>query len=137
MDPETLGSDTITRKAACSCGSLSVICTGEPALVALCHCLECQKRTGGPFGVAAFFAETSVVVDGPTTEYRRMGDSGHEIEFHFCPNCGSTVYWRPHLKPGLVAVAIGAFADPDFPAPSKAVYTQHRHPWAALETKGG
>ena len=133
MDPQTPGSEAITRKAACSCGSLSVTCTGEPALVALCHCLECQKRTGAPFGVAAFFAETAVAVDGVSSEYRRMGDSGHEIEFHFCPTCGSSVYWRPHFRPGLVAVALGAFADPAFPAPTKTVYTEHRHPWVAVD----
>lgn len=133
MDPQTQGPDTITRKAACSCGSLSVTCTGEPALVALCHCLECQRRTGAPFGVAAFFAETAVAVDGASTEYRRMGASGHEIEFHFCPTCGTNLFWRPHFRPGLVAVAVGAFADPAFPAPTKAVYTERRHPWVAVD----
>ena len=30
--------------------------------------------------------------------------------------CGSTVYWEGTGFPGLVAVAIGTFADPDFPA---------------------
>lgn len=132
MSAEAVGPGLATRRASCSCGSLTVNCTGEPTLVALCHCLECQRRTGGPFGVAAFFPEASVVLEGPTTEYRRTGDSGHEIEFHFCPTCGSTLCWRPHFRPGLVAVAIGAFADPDFPAPSKAVYPHHRHPWATV-----
>ena len=28
--------------------------------------------------------------------------------------------------------SIGAFADPDFPAPGKQVYSQHRHPWVAV-----
>jgi hypothetical protein len=29
----------------------------------------------------------------------------------------------------MVAVAVGAFADPAFPAPSQAVYAEHRHRW--------
>jgi len=29
----------------------------------------------------------------------------------------------------MVAVAVGAFADPAFPAPSPAVYAEHRHRW--------
>ena len=128
------GPGTGTRKASCACGSLQVRCTGEPDLVALCHCLECQKRTGGPFGVAAFFPEAAVSVDGRSTEYRRTGDSGERITFHFCPTCGSTVFRYPRIKPGMVAVALGAFADPAFPSPEKQVYTEHRHPWVDLDS---
>lgn len=31
--------------------------------------------------------------------------------------------------PDLIAVGIGSFADPGFPAPTQAVYAQYRHPW--------
>ena len=51
------------------------------------------------------------------------------VTFYFCPHCGSTVYWEPRRKPEIVAVAVGAFADPAFPAPSQAVYAEHRHIW--------
>ena len=123
----------LVRTAACSCEALSVACTGEPALVALCHCRECQKRTGGPFGVAAFFPKAAVVIAGASTTYRRTGDSGEQITFHFCPACGSNVFWYPQIKPGMVAIALGAFADPGFPAPTKEVYIEHRHPWVEMD----
>lgn len=124
---------TPAKPASCSCGGLSVVCSGEPMLVALCHCRECQKRTGGPFGVAAFYPEAAVAIAGPSTEYRRTGDSGHEIVFRFCPTCGSTVFWSPLVKPGVIAVALGAFADGSVPAPAKQVYMQHRHPWVPID----
>jgi hypothetical protein len=34
--------------------------------------------------------------------------------------------------PGYVAVAIGNFADPSFPAPTIAVWDESRHPWVSL-----
>ena len=34
--------------------------------------------------------------------------------------------------PGYVAVAIGNFADPNFPAPTIAVWEESRHPWVSL-----
>jgi hypothetical protein len=34
--------------------------------------------------------------------------------------------------PGYVLVAIGNFADPNFPAPSVAVREESRHPWISL-----
>lgn len=121
-----------TRTAACSCGALTVRCTGEPEKVSLCHCRACQKRTGSTFGIAAFFPGEAVEAQGASQSYSRPSDSGHPVTFHFCPACGSTVFWMPQRKPGAVAVAVGAFADPDFPAPTQAVYPESRHPWVTL-----
>lgn len=118
-----------TRTARCACGQLSARCFGEPAKVSLCHCLQCQRRTGSAFGIAAFFPMEDVEVIGATSTWSRASDSGHAVTFQFCPTCGSTVLWRPSRLPQLVAVAAGAFGDPDFPAPEQAVYLHHRHRW--------
>jgi hypothetical protein len=119
----------VTRTATCACGQLQARCTGEPALVSLCHCLSCQKRTGSAYGVAAFFARENVETSGSAHIYSRSSDSGFGLTHHFCPQCGSTVFWEAHRKPDMIAVAVGAFADPTFPPPAKAVYAEHRHPW--------
>ncbi|MGO4405422.1 GFA family protein [Bosea sp. RAF48] len=121
------------RKARCSCGQLRVACRGEPAIVVLCHCRACQMRTGSPYGVAAFFARGAVVISGTYSDYDRPADSGFRVLHHFCPVCGSTVFWEPSRRPEMIAVAVGAFADPEFPAPQKAVFEQHRHPWVAVQ----
>ena len=34
--------------------------------------------------------------------------------------------------PGYVAIAIGSFADPNFPVPTIAVWEESRHPWVSL-----
>ena len=117
------------RTATCACEQLRVTCTGEPVKVALCHCLDCQKRTGSTYGVAAFFPRREVETTGPSQTYRRTGDSGFAVTFHFCPHCGSTVFWEPARRPELIAVAVGSFADPAFPAPSQSVYNERRHLW--------
>ncbi|WP_307720374.1 MULTISPECIES: GFA family protein [Bradyrhizobium] len=85
----------MARLATCACGQLRVTCQGEPTTVALCHCLECQKRTGSTYGVAAFFPRADVEPQGEAREYSRIGGSGSAVVFHFCPNCGSSVYWEP------------------------------------------
>ena len=119
------------RTATCSCGQLSITSSGEPSLVALCHCLACQKRTGSTYGIAAFFPREAISKNGTAKQFTRQSDSGYEITFHFCPECGSNVYWEPHRRPELVAIAVGSFADPAFPAPTKEVFTAHRHLWLA------
>src|SRR6478609_9664758 len=112
----------MTRTGTCACGQLRVSCAGEPLAVAVCHCLECQRRTGSPYGVGAFFARGNVAASGTSRAFRRVADSGFAVVFHFCPDCGSTVYWEPERKPELTGVAVGAFADPAFPAPSQSVF---------------
>jgi hypothetical protein len=121
-----------TRTAACSCGQLRVTCTGEPVRLSMCHCLECQKRTGSPFGVQARFDRRQVTAEGAATEFERVGDEGNRITFRFCPVCGATVYWTLGSLPDLVAVAVGNFADPDFPAPRVSVYESRRHSWVVM-----
>jgi len=118
-----------TRLATCACGQLTASCSDDPTSVSLCHCLQCQRRTGTAYGIAAFFQRENVTVAGERKAYIRASDSGYPVTFYFCPHCGSTVYWKPDRKPEMVAVAVGAFADPTFPAPSQAVYSEHRHRW--------
>jgi hypothetical protein len=109
-----------------------VTCDSEPSKVSLCHCLDCQKRTGSSHGIAAFFPRAEVEPRGEVKKFSRPSDSGFAVTFHFCPNCGSTVYWEASRMPEMIAIAVGCFADPDFPPPSQSVYRQHRHHWAKL-----
>lgn len=98
----------------------------------MCHCLACQRRTGSVFGVQARFPRGRVAIEGRSTHFSRASDSGNSVTFHFCPDCGSTVYWELSAMPDLVAVAVGAFAEPGFPEPRHSVYEAHRHPWSMM-----
>lgn len=122
------------RTASCSCGQLKVTCAGEPVRVSLCHCLACQQRTGSVFGVVARWPSDHVTIEGRATEYVRVGDEGSAATFRFCPTCGATVYYDSNQMPGMIAVPVGAFADPTFPAPTIAVYIQRRHAWVPTLT---
>ena len=104
-----------TREAACSCGQLRVAADGDPVRISMCHCHACQRRTGSAFGMQARFPEERVRIEGRHTAYDRPSDFGDARTFHFCPDCGSTVFFTSADRPGLIAVAIGAFADRDFP----------------------
>jgi hypothetical protein len=120
------------RVAACSCGQLTARCEGEPVRVSLCHCLACQRRTGSAFGLQARWPAARVTVTGRATEYVRVGDEGSAATFRFCPTCGATVYYDSDHMPGMIALPVGAFADPTFPPPQVAVYVVRRHAWAAM-----
>lgn len=119
-----------SRQASCSCGQLRLMCDGDPVRVAMCHCLECQRRTGSAFGVQAFYARDQVQpAEGVVKRYARVAESGRTVNFAFCPECGGTVFWETEMRPDLIAVAVGAFADPSFETPSLSVWERMRHPW--------
>lgn len=120
----------MTRTASCNCGQLRLVCEGEPVRISMCHCLECQRRTGAVTSNQAWFPTDRVhELEGEATRYVRRSDSGARITFRFCPVCGSTVCWETDSRPGLVAVAVGTFADPGFPAPAHSVWERRVHHW--------
>src|SRR5579872_4843411 len=77
--------------AQCSCGAVTLTLPGPSTLVVACHCLECQRRTGAPFGVGAFYPVGAVTIGGTPKEFTRAAASGGKVRYYFCPTCGTTV----------------------------------------------
>jgi hypothetical protein len=120
-----------TRHASCSCGQFSLVAEGEPVRISICHCRACQRRTGSVFGTQARFPRHQVHdIRGRSTRYVRVAESGNAVSLFFCPDCGGTLYWELETLPGFVGVAVGCFADPQFPAPYISVYEDCMHGWA-------
>lgn len=120
----------MNRYAQCSCGDLKIITTSEPLAVVICHCLECQRRTGSVFGVGAYYVPENLKIEGHSNFYSRKCDSGETLESNFCPKCGTTLFWK--IKEELnsrIGVAVGAFADPKFPCPERSVWEHSQHSW--------
>ena len=120
------------RLAQCHCGSLRATTSGEPLLVNMCHCKACQRRTGAPAGSGAAFATTQVRIEGLSKIFERDGQAGRKVRFHFCPNCGTSLYWDADVRPDWYLVAVGAFADPGFPPPSVSIFEESKHRWVQL-----
>ncbi|QNA85174.1 GFA family protein [Sphingomonas sp. So64.6b] len=120
------------RQAQCRCGQLSATVAGDPVRVSVCHCLACQRRTGSAFAAQARFAAANVTITGDTRSYVRRADSGRQVIYRFCPECGSTMAYENPDMPGLIAIPLGNFADPAFPAPTFSFYESRKHHWTAI-----
>jgi len=117
-------------EAFCQCGQLRArVVDGARPFTILCHCTDCQRRSGSPFGVIGYFPKLAVTFDGEAREFSRVNNLGNKVTSGFCPSCGSTIYVRLSKNDGLVGVPVGAFADPGFPRPVMAVWEQDRHDW--------
>jgi hypothetical protein len=130
-----------TREASCNCGQLSLTHEGpDPERISLCQCYECQRRTGSVFSVQARLPIEHVTIDGRSTTWTFPVEDGQPAEFrscdsggakyHFCPECGSTVYWDIDAAPELLGAAVGNFTDPAFPQPIIAGFEAYGANWA-------
>ena len=141
-----------TRTASCLCGQLKVTTKGpDPERISLCHCKNCQKQTGSAFSIQATFPKEQVTIDGkstalrfpiagaPPVTYRNCSRTG--VTFHFCPECGSTLYYVLDETPNNIGIKVGTFTDPTFPPPMISGFEEYRFPWAlnvsALPMPGG
>ena len=119
--------------ARCSCGALALTLSEPSRLVVACHCRECQRRGGAPFGVGAFYSADAVAVSGLSKEYTRVAASGGKVHTYFCPTCGSTVYWKAENLPTMIGVAVGALEHPDHAPPAKSIFERSKHGWVQIE----
>ena len=72
---------TESHIAECCFGQLRVSVRGELPSASVCHCFQCQKRTGSVFGVQARFPRDRVTVNGESTAFVRHAEG--EVTLYF------------------------------------------------------
>jgi hypothetical protein len=123
----------MTKKytARCACNAVQFEFDKDPDFIAVCHCLDCKRASGGEaatwFGVSeADFTLTS----GELKAYSYVADSGGKLDRNFCPTCGSRVF-TSNLDsfPGLVFVQLGSLDRPATVTPKLEMFVKRRLPW--------
>lgn len=66
-------------KAECQCGQLTVELPGLTPAVIACHCIACQRRTGSPFGLMAYYPADRLTIDGDARSYERPNDEATRL----------------------------------------------------------
>lgn len=119
-------------KASCQCGQLHVAVPGATQLVVACHCIACQKRSGSPFGEAAYYPHSEIEVAGEARQFTRQTDAGGTFDQFFCPDCGTTVYMRGTKNPAVTGIPIGLFDDVHAMRPIRSVWEITKHDWIEI-----
>jgi hypothetical protein len=79
-------------------------------------------------GVTAIYRPEQLVRrEGPESLFHRADGA---TTFHFCPRCGSTLWFQPDdPNDAVIGISAGAFADPQFPSPIRVMHARHAHPF--------
>lgn len=117
----------------CSCGALRF--TVERHLYAqLCHCDACKKRTGSAYGISVVIENTALLeFRGQTRTFKRVAESGNEVEYDFCPACATVIRWRVAALQDRQVIAGGAFDNPGVFEMAGEMYTANALPWARID----
>jgi len=120
------------KTGGCLCGSVRYEFAGEPAFVGGCYCKDCQKESGSGHNVIAAVPEAALkMLGGATRNFVAKGGSGKEITRVFCPNCGTTLFSRPQVMPGMLMVRLGTIDDSSGYTRGMNIFCSHARDWDA------
>ena len=113
----------------CLCGAVSYSAHAEPALVAVCHCKNCQRQTGTAASVIVGLPAASLEVRGALKTFRDTGDSGKDVYRRFCPECGSPILTEVEVMPGLAFLKAGTLNEMSWLEPTMEIYCDSAQAW--------
>src|ERR1043165_9988255 len=116
----------------CACGAVRFEFDTDPTFVAVCHCLDCKKASGGE--AATFFGVPEndfTLISGNPKPFHYIAQSGKGLDRNFCPDCGARVL-SSNLEsfPAMIFVTIGSLHDSKSIAPAVEMFTKRRLEWA-------
>lgn len=116
-------------EGGCLCGKIRYRFTGEPLLVAACHCRHCQRQGGSAFSIVCAVPAETYEQTGQTAIFEDVGDSGLAVHRHFCGDCGSPILSIAASLPGLAIVKAGTLDAPARFVPVQEAYCDDALPW--------
>lgn len=122
---------TNLREGRCLCGRIRVALSGEPLMVAACHCLHCRKTSGSAFSLVAVMPADAVEVSGELAVYADASASGGAVSRRFCAACGSPVETTSSSSAaqGVRIIKLGLFDEIDGLWPSVELFCSRRAGW--------
>jgi hypothetical protein len=98
----------VSSKARISAVSLSLTTVEFYTIMALCHCIDCQRWSGAPFTSNVVVPRDQFhLLTGEPKVFDVIGDSGNPNSHFFCGKCGSSLYTAPAILPNIVCIKAG------------------------------
>lgn len=121
----------MNEEGGCLCGAVRFRLKGKPVRVSACHCSACQRRTGSAFGTGAYCrAEDVEITRGELRRYEHRSDESKRwIRYEFCGNCGTQLTWTAEALPGMRAVGLGTFDNPQGFKVERHGWMRSAHSW--------
>ncbi len=121
-----------TFDGGCSCGAVRYRLTSRPMITHCCHCLDCQKQTGGAFAINALIETARVELTGDLQKVEMPSPSGRGHDVYRCPRCAVAIWSDYGRRPYLRFVRLATLDRPHDIAPDVHIFTKSKVPWVRL-----
>lgn len=92
------------------CGTVRFTVAGELRPVVNCHCHRCRRWSGHYWAATAASPDTLHFESGEHAVTWYSPADG--VEYGFCSQCGSSLFWRLAERPDLVSISAGCLDQP-------------------------
>jgi hypothetical protein len=119
----------------CLCGKVRYSATTDPAIIAVCHCKNCQRQSGTAFGTVIGVPKKTLSVTGTLKTYEDVSETGNAMHRRFCPECGSRIATDAGAFSDLTFVMAGTLDDTSWVDPTVQFWCSSAQPWVSLPEK--
>ena len=95
----------------CLCGAVRYRVEGAPLLAYVCHCHNCQTRSGAAFSLSILVRSADLAIAGPMSTHRRRSARGQAIEYDGCAVCGVGLTGRAAATADFSSLRAGTLDD--------------------------
>ena len=131
-EPASLKVVSLPQPGGCACGAVRYRLNAAPLLAFVCHCRDCQTRTGSAFSLTLVIRGADFRHDGPVEPLRRKTRSGREVKDGHCARCRAPVFARALLAPDFMSLRAGTLEDASWVAPIVQTFVDRAIPWAVI-----
>ena len=117
----------------CACGAVRYRLTSAPMFVNCCHCLDCQRQTGGAFAINGIIETDRIVLEkAHPVPVSMPTDSGRPHDVYRCETC-QTALWSDYGRRKVISfLRVATLDDPTAIAPDAHIFTRSKQPWVGL-----
>ncbi len=116
---------TPLHNGGCLCGAIRYQIHGPALQTTVCHCEDCRRATGAPFGVWTFFQTGTLIWTRGTPKIVRHAGRDRS----FCGDCGTPLKFYDPGIPHLYEISTGTLDNPAAYPPGDQCWTADQIPW--------
>lgn len=122
-----------TFEGGCHCGAVRYRMTSRPMFTHCCHCLDCQKQTGGAFAINALIEASRIeMLKGEPKAYSMPTDSGRPHDIYRCEQCGVALWSDYGRRKYMYFLRAPTLDQTHAIVPDVHIFTRKKVPWVRI-----
>ncbi len=120
----------------CQCGAIRYRVAGEPKMLYVCHCTDCQKQSASAFGMSLRIdpAELEFTAGRERLQtWSTRGDDGNVKRCAFCPDCGTRIFHGDEDPAATISIKAGSLDDTRELVPVAHIWLGSAQPWVEID----